>query len=837
MPSNFDRHLQEIFAAMKESPVEISVSERKPTCVHCGEACDTTHIVHNDLDFCCEGCQWVYQILHDNNLQEYYKIQQSPGINQRVREATDYAFLDEPEIQQKIIDYASSHLIKVTFHLPAIHCASCIWLLEHLYKLVPGVSRSQVDFLRKKVTIHYDPTQVTLRRIAEMLEHIGYAPSLNMGQLEEKKLPVVPRKLYYQLGVAGFCFGNIMLLSFPEYLGIEGDQASRWFNYLNWGLGLPVLLYGAQDYLKSAWHGVKNGGLNMDVPITLGIIALFVRSTIDIFGNYGSGYMDSLAGLVFFLLIGKWFQQKTFHHLSFDRDYKSYFPIAISVWQEDRWTTIPLSKVEPGQRIQIKNNQLIPADGILLTPATQIDYSFVTGESDPVFKRAGDTLYAGGKQIGSPIEIQVTKAVGQSYLLQLWEDRAFTQKKETRDHRLADQIGTYFTVAILTIAGITFLYWSGKDLNMALVTVTSVLIIACPCALALAIPFTYGNVMRLLADKNMYLRSTRIIEEIQRLTHIVFDKTGTLTAVNDYHILFHGTPLSEAESVLVRSVAHASTHPLSHQLDLYLNKYQLGSTEDFREEPGQGVTARVAGQVVRIGSANWTGAPNPGSNGKQSVHISIDGTYRGNYLYESRYRASWRKTIKVLARDYQLSLLSGDGDRELRRIRSVFPATSTILFNQKPKDKLEYIRALQDAEQRVMMIGDGINDAGALQASEVGLVITEDINNFTPASDAIIHNGLFPYLPQLIQYTRLSRRVVFGAYFLALLYNVVGLSFAVQGMLSPLVAAVLMPISSVTMVLYGLSASTLLFRIMKLNELPQADWVQTKVDDLYQFST
>lgn len=177
---------------MKESPVEISVSERKPTCVHCGEACDTTHIVHNDLDFCCEGCQWVYQILHDNNLQEYYKIQQSPGINQRVREATDYAFLDEPEIQQKIIDYASSHLIKVTFHLPAIHCASCIWLLEHLYKLVPGVSRSQVDFLRKKVTIHYDPTQVTLRRIAEMLEHIGYAPSLNMGQLEEKSYRSFP---------------------------------------------------------------------------------------------------------------------------------------------------------------------------------------------------------------------------------------------------------------------------------------------------------------------------------------------------------------------------------------------------------------------------------------------------------------------------------------------------------------------------------------------------------------------------------------------------------------------------------------------------------------------
>lgn len=837
MPSNFNRHLREIFAAMKESPVEISVSERKPTCVHCGEPCDTTHIVHNDQDFCCEGCQWVYQILHDNNLQEYYKIQQAPGINQRVREATDYAFMDEPEIRDKIIDFASSHLIKVTFHLPAIHCASCIWLLEHLYKLVPGVSLSQVDFLRKKVTIHYDPTQVSLRRVAEMLEHIGYAPSLNMGQLEEKKLPIVPRKLYYQLGVAGFCFGNIMLLSFPEYLGIEGDQASHWFNYLNWALGLPVLLYGAQDYLKSAWQGVKNGGLNMDVPITLGIIALFVRSTIDIFGHFGSGYMDSLAGLVFFLLIGKWFQQKTFHHLSFDRDYKSYFPIAISVWEDERWITVPLSRVVPEQRVQIKNNQLIPADGILLTPATQIDYSFVTGESEPVFKRAGDTLYAGGKQIGSPIEIQVTKAVGQSYLLQLWEDRAFTQKKETRDHRLADQIGTYFTMVILAIAAITFIYWSGKDLNMALVTVTSVLIIACPCALALAIPFTYGNVMRLLADKNMYLRSTRIIEEIQRLTHIVFDKTGTLTAINDYHIMYQGTALDQEGASLVRSVAHASTHPLSQQLDHYLQTHVLLTITDFHEEPGLGVRAIVDGHEVRIGSASWTGASHQVHQGKQIVHVAIDGLYQGYFLYESRYRSSWRKTIKALSRDYQLSLLSGDGDRELKRIRSVFPATSNILFNQKPKDKLEYIRALQNTDQRVMMIGDGINDAGALQASEVGMVITEDINNFTPASDAIIHNGLFPYLPQLIRYIRLSRRVVFGAYFLALLYNVVGLSFAVQGLLSPLVAAVLMPISSVTMVLYGLTASTLLFRTMKLNELPQADWVQTKVDDLYQFST
>ena len=818
---------------MKESPAFISVSDRKPTCAHCGEPCDTGHFVHQDLDFCCEGCQWVYQILHDNNLQEYYHIQQTPGVNQRVRELTDYSFLDDPEIQQKIIDYASVHLVKVTFHLPAIHCASCIWLLEHLYKLVPGVSRSQVDFLRKKVSIHFDPTQVTLRRIAEMLEHIGYAPALNMGQLEEKHMPVVPRKLYYQLGVVGFCFGNIMLLSFPEYLGIQGDRAAYWFNYLNWILGLPVLIYGAQDYLKSAWHGLKNGGLNMDVPITLGIIALFVRSTIDIFGQFGSGFMDSLAGLVFFLLIGKWFQQKTFHHLSFDRDYKSYFPIAISVLQDEKWVTLPLSKVTPGHRIQIRNNQLIPADGILISRAAQIDYSFVTGESDPIFKRTGDTIYAGGKQIGTPIELQVTKAVGQSYLLQLWEDRAFTQKKETRDHRLADQIGTYFTLAILSIALITFIYWVGRDLSTALLTITSVLIIACPCALALAIPFTYGNVMRLLADKNMYLRSTRIIEEIQRLNHIVFDKTGTLTAVNQYHIIFQGMPLTERESRIIRSAAHASTHPLSQQLDHYLQAHPVFTLDAFAEVPGQGVQATVEGIEVRIGSAVWTGAKDTGQQ-RQTVHVAFDGIHRGTFVYESRYRSSWLKTIGALAKNYELSLLSGDQDREMKRIRSVFPATSNLLFNQKPKDKLEYIRTLQAAEQRVMMIGDGINDAGALQASEVGMVITEDINNFTPASDAIIHNGLFPYLPKLIQYIRNSRKVVFGAYFLALTYNVVGLSFAVRGVLSPLVAALLMPISSVTMVLYGLAASTLLFRVMKLNDLPQAEWVQTKVDDLYQ---
>ncbi len=804
---------------MRKSVSENRDRKRKLQCVHCGDSCRDNNIKLQEHIFCCQGCRLVYEIIHENGLMKYYQLEDHPGLSLKNKSTTQYEFLDDEDIQQKLIDFQSDDYTKVTFHLPAIHCASCIWLLENLYKMAKGVTVSKVDFLRKQVSISFDHHIISLRRIVEILDKIGYSPALNMGQLEEKRQRTVSKKLIYQIGVVGFCFGNIMLLSFPEYLGVVGTSIGHKFNYLNWVLGIPVLVYGASDYIKSAFQGIKRGYLNMDVPITLGIIALFLRSTYDIFFQVGSGYMDSLAGLVFFLLVGKWFQQKTFHHLSFERDYKSYFPIAVSILENGQWVSRSLSKIKIGDSVRVKNNQLVPADGILKTGRTQIDYSFVTGESMPVTRQKGDKIYAGGKQIGHSIDLDIVKTPEQSYLLQLWEEKAFSNRTIHRDHELANRIGKYFTLIILSIASITFAYWYQYDLNLAFKTLTAVLIIACPCALALAIPFTYGNVIRLLAHRKMFLRSSKVIEDIQQADTIVFDKTGTLTSTGKNRVLFKGPSLNELELNRIYTLVSQSGHPHSHSIKQFLQKYSLVTFNDFVEIPGSGIRAIFDNDVYQLGSPTWLGIVKDGHRLSNQVYLQINGKLKGSFVIESKYRRGWRKTIKMLAKRYQLSVVSGDSDRESVRLSRAFPQDSILLFNQKPKDKLEFIKLRQETGSKIMMIGDGINDAGALQQSEVGIVITEDINNFTPASDVIIEHTVFDELPRMLKYITTSRKIIYGAYVLALIYNVVGLSFAVRGLLSPIVAAILMPASSLTMVVYGILVSSGVFRWMGLLKL------------------
>ncbi|MCB0615808.1 MAG: heavy metal translocating P-type ATPase metal-binding domain-containing protein, partial [Phaeodactylibacter sp.] len=423
-------------------------------CYHCGEPCEEVEVHLEDKTFCCEGCKTVFEILNDNGMCRYYDLDENAGISLKGKAQEEYAFLDDPDVREKIIDFSDTHRTKVTFFIPQIHCASCIWLLENLYKLSPGVIASTVNFVKKEAYITFSEEEISLRQVVELLASIGYAPAINLSNLDQEDKPIVDRSFYYKLGIAGFAFGNIMLLSFPEYLGLDqGTDAYfvRVFGYLNILLALPVVFYSGRDYLQSAWLGLRQRMLNIDVPISIGILTLFGRSVFEILTHTGAGYLDSLAGLVFFLLIGKWFQQRTYHNLSFERDYKSYFPIAAHRKEAGEVRSITLDKLEAGDIILVKHRELIPADSILLKGEAEVDYSFVTGESEPVRKRTGEKIYAGGRQMGGAIELSLTRRVSQSYLTELWNDDAFTKRRESRTSALADRVGKVFTVTILLV--------------------------------------------------------------------------------------------------------------------------------------------------------------------------------------------------------------------------------------------------------------------------------------------------------------------------------------------------------------------------------------------------
>ncbi|MEZ4955389.1 MAG: heavy metal translocating P-type ATPase metal-binding domain-containing protein [Saprospiraceae bacterium] len=776
-------------------------SEQSPerTCHHCGEDCGSEPVLFADHNFCCQGCKMVYEILHANDLGEYYNIENNPGTSLKGKEREKYAWLDDPAIVEKLIDFADEKTTKITFHLPQIHCASCIWLLENLYKLNDGILQSKVNFLKKEAYLTFENESLTLRKVVELLAIIGYAPAINFSNLNDDEKPKVDRTFFYQLGVAGFAFGNIMLLSFPEYLGLEESSFKTTFGYLNILLALPVVFYSGRDYLKSAWTGLQKKILNIDVPISLGILALFSRSIFEIITQSGAGYLDSLAGLVFFLLIGKWFQQKTYHQLSFERDYKSYFPIAATILKNNAESSVALNQLNIGDTVIIRNKELIPADGILKNGQANIDYSFVTGESDPVKKEVNEKIFAGGRQIGQAIEVLLIKKVSQSYLTQLWNDDVFQKKEAASASTLSDKVGKRFTITILLVAFSTLFYWLSRDTGIAINAFTAVLIIACPCAIALSIPFTLGNLIRLFSRKDFYLKNTQVIENMAEIDTVVFDKTGTITETNKNELKYIGQELSAAEKIAVRSLAHQSTHPISQLIDLFFKNSELKEVLDFKEIIGHGTSGFSNNYFIEIIKA------------ENGTAIKINGKEKGIFISSNFYRKGLNDLIKNWKNKYDCYILSGDNSNEKNNLEKLF-SPDKIHFNQSPQDKLTFIKNLQTQNKKVLMIGDGLNDAGALQQSNVGIVVTENRNNFTPACDAILQADHFSKLSAFLQLSKKGIQIIYAAYFLALIYNVIGLSFAVQGILSPVIAAILMPLSSVTIVAFGVGMSSLAFR-------------------------
>ncbi|MCO6499843.1 MAG: heavy metal translocating P-type ATPase metal-binding domain-containing protein [Vicingus serpentipes] len=800
---------------------KITLLENTPTsCYHCGENCDDELIVFDEKSFCCLGCQTVYEILNQNNLCNYYDIENTPGITPPKNTTQKFEYLENEKVVDELVDFKDENMSVITFYLPQIHCSSCVWLLENLFKLNNDIKSSRVNFLKKELKISFQHHQLSTRKLVELLTSIGYEPEINLNDLSQNKKRKVDRSLIYQLGIAGFCFGNIMLISLPEYFGlnaIKESEFARFFGYVNLVLSLPVLLYSANNYFSSAWVGIKRKLINIDIPISLGILVLFLRSAFEVISNTGAGFFDSLAGLVFFLLLGRVFQQKTYNILSFERDYKSYFPIAvIRIDKNNKENSIPVSELNVGDIILIKNNELIPVDSELLKGNANIDSSFVTGESMTVRKNVGDKIYAGGKQIGQAIQLKVLKELSHSYLTQLWNDDAFTKKEEDHFENITNSISKYFTLIILVIAFGSGLFWIGKDVTTAFNTFTAVLIIACPCALALSAPFTFGNVLRILGNKQFYLKNAAVIEKLAKVTTIVFDKTGTITQSSNTVINYHGKELSKNEKTQLQSILRQSSHPLSKMIFNHINTQEFIDIEHYEEVLGKGIIAQIDGYQFTIGSEQFIKEVDKSSSKATRVHIKINKKYYGYYELVNKYRNNLKSTIEQLQSKFTLKLISGDNDSEKENLLNYFNSNSELLFNQSPENKLNFIKQLQQKGEKVLMIGDGLNDAGALQQSDVGISISEDINTFSPACDAILDAKVFEKLPAFISFCKGSITIITISFVLSFLYNLVGLFFAVQGLLSPVVAAILMPLSSITVVIFVTIASTILAKSKKL---------------------
>lgn len=887
--------------------------QRSRTCFHCGLACASGSFALGEKSFCCQGCRTVFELLTENGLENYYQLSQTAGVRVKPAASVDrFKFLDEPAVRERLVDFANDRLTKVTLHIPAIHCIACVWLLENLFRLKPGIGQTQVNFPRKEVSITFENERLKLSEVAGLLTSLGYEPELKFSDLQSAPGRKTPRRLWLQLGLAGFAFGNIMLFSLSAYLGLDSANGPAFRKLMGWfslALATPVFFYSAADYWRAAWVSLRQKLLTIDVPIAAGIVAIYAQSSYEVLSGHGEGYFDSLAGLLFFLLCGKLFQQKTYDRLAFDRDYRSFFPLSVTRLRRSRREEavqsgirnpkseiseerVSLSQLALGDHLILRNGELIPADARLVDGPALIDYSFVTGESEPVEKTPGDYLYAGGRQIGGAIEIEMTKAVSQSYLTSLWNQDAFRKDKADTLDTLTNRYSQRFTKLVLVIAIGSAAYWAFADASRAVKAFTSVLIVACPCALALAAPFALGTAVRLLGGRKIFLKNAHVIETLAKVDAVVFDKTGTLTAAGAGSVAWEGSAvslapglsrvsraakesgtvstvsalnretdesvftsralhtglkpganemltspvsgeLSEAEERWLYSMTRHSTHPLAVRVgDAIAREHFPEPVRSFLETAGCGMGGSVAGNEIWMGSQAWLesrGARSaaftplqpaseedvskrpegrvPGFQGS-TVHVAINGKYRGCFHLTSALRPDADKLIGQLSNNYELALLSGDNAKERERFANLFGTNAHLHFNQSPLNKLGFIRELQQRGRTVMMVGDGLNDAGALQQSDVGVAVVENVSAFSPASDVIAASSTVPGLGAVLQFAKDTVRVVRAAFLVSAAYNVIGVAIAASGRLSPVVCAVLMPLSSVTVVAFACGATT-----------------------------
>ena len=401
--------------------------------------------------------------------------------------------------------------------------------------------------------------------------------------------------------------------------------------------------------------------------------------------------------------------------------------------------------------------------------------------------------------MATPIQLLVLKEVSQSYLTQLWNRDTFQQ--ESKYDSLIDKISKYFTAGILLIALGTAVFWYWQDPSKILISVTAVLIVACPCALSLATPFTLGNAMTILGRHKFYLKHMNVLEQLWQTTLIVFDKTGTLTKGGSGSAHFNGQ-LSQAEKNLVAAAAAGSTHPLSRIISAETYASENLKPSALEEHEGLGIKAEVDGHIILVGSAKWVGTKESSIDNNTLVYIKIDGEQKGQYIFGNQYRQQIERPIADL-RQFKLAIVSGDNKAEEQKLSNIFPPTTEMAFKQKPEDKLDFIQKYQERGDTVVMFGDGLNDAGALKQANVGIAVTEDVSAFTPASDAILFGGNFHLIGKYIKFARATKKIIIASFIISFIYNIIGLSFAVSANLSPLLAAILMPLSSITVVSFA----------------------------------
>ena len=788
----------------------------------------------SDLQFCCQGCRSVYEVLHGAGLERYYRLRESLDASPMAARTTDrpYTEYDDPVFRGLYCEQTGDGTQATELYLEGVHCAACVWLVEKLPAVAPGVLEARLDMQRSLVRVRWDDTRIGLSQVARTLDSLGYPPHPAKDAQARQLRRQEDRRFLIRIGVAGACVGNVMTLAFALYggafSGIEA-QYSELFRFASLVFGLIALVWPGSIFFRGAWAALRTRSAHLDLPIALALGVGGVMGVINVVRGEGEIYFDSLTMLVFLLLVGRWIQRRQQRWASDAVELFSRPPCSARRVRGETIQVVPVESLAPGDTIEVRAGDSVPIDGVVLEGLSSVEQSLLTGEAQPVEVQEGDTVHAGTINVAARILVSAT-AVGDKTrvgrLMKLVEECG---RNRAPIAMFADRIAAWFVVVVLALAVLTLCIWWWRDASRAVDNAVALLIVSCPCALGLATPLALAIALGRAAKRHILIKGGAALELLTRRGTVLLDKTGTITEGRGQVIVFKGT--DDVKRLVVALERHSS-HPIARALlaafadPLQANGVDADGAEiaftEVVESTGGGLAGECAGRRVIVGSPDFLQSQEVRPQGEMEqalasviaaghtpVLVAVDGSVAAVVGIGDPLRPDAADAVTALRRmGHRVQLLSGDHPAVVARVAHALsiPATDAR-GSATPEDKLAVVQQLVGVGH-VVMVGDGVNDTAALAAASVGIAVHGGAEASLAAADIYLSRaGLWPIV-ELMEAAQATVRTIRRCFAASLIYNVVASTLAMTGLIGPLTAAVLMPLSSLTVVILVVTART-----------------------------
>ena len=782
-------------------------------CTHCQLEFDDSVMIKEEpsLHFCCNGCQGVYHLLKDDGLDDFYDKMRNATIAPPVESNNDSSNFDLESFKQRYIKTDEEGFSRVDLVIEGIHCAACVWLNEKVLHQTEGVLEATINFSNNKAKILWDEEVVPLSVIIEKIRSIGYNAYPYDFNEASQQATEAKRDYITRVGVAIFGTMNIMMIDVAKYAGFFSGMdpaVLHMIHIVEFIFSSTVLFYSGQVFFKGAYYGLKNKIINMDLLVSGGATITYIYSLTILFGAKGHSYFDSVAMIILFVLVGKYLEVlgKKSAMDSMDK-MKSQIPLEATVVKDGVKTVVMLDQIKIGDIIEVKNGEKASVDGKSIVALSTYDESSLTGESLPVEKRKGDVVFSGTINTGTVMRYEATKNYADSTLstmMNLLEDSLASKPKIEEK---TNELSKYFSLSIIILAIVTYIAWyffSG-DFEKSLIITISVIVIACPCALALATPIASLVGISWATEKGLLFKEAKFIETFAQATTVVVDKTGTITE-GDLSVKNQSKTLEEEHLNLLYSLVESSTHPVSQSIRHYVTDtskdVKLIELEKIEQVSAQGMKAFFEGKKLLGGNAKLMleNGIEVSESAYTVYHFAIEGVLLTSFELEDSIKEDV-ETLVAYFKSINVEMVMATGDHATVANRVAKEAgIEKVHAEMSPIDKAEYISKLKVEGKKVVMVGDGINDTLALSKADIAIAMGSGADVALAVSDVVVLNNSLNGIKDSFIISRRTYKFIKQNLMLSLMYNMVTIPLAMAGYVMPLVAALSMSLSSLIVV-------------------------------------